>query len=85
MPACCGRPWARIRAYPVRCSSLSHIEIDRNLKGWKIPGKVAFVATLLMSPMANLGHHVLLLGLELILFPFHAHVGELGAKMRVES
>ena len=28
---------------------------------------------LLIAPIANLGHHVLLLGLELIVFPFHVH------------
>lgn len=48
MPAYCGRPWARIRACLERCSNLPHIEIDRNPKGQKIPGKVAFVATLLL-------------------------------------
>ena len=47
-------------------------------KGWLVPlatgvFELALGTMLLISPLANLGHHVLLLGLELIVFPFHVH------------
>lgn len=65
-------------------------DAQRGSKGWLAPlatgvFELVLGTMLLISPMANLGHHVLLLGLELIVFPFHVHVGESGAKMHVES
>lgn len=40
---------------------------------------------LLVAPLANLGHHVLLLGLELLVFPFHVHAKDGGPRVEVES
>ena len=40
---------------------------------------------LLMAPLANLGHHVLLLGLELVVFPFHVHAKGAGPRVEIES
>lgn len=59
-------------------------EIDESLAahasgaGWAAPlltGAFELVlgAMLLISPLASVGHHVLLLGLELVVFPFHVH------------
>ncbi len=59
-------------------------EIDESLAahvsgaGWVAPlltGAFELVlgAMLLISPLASVGHHVLLLGLELVVFPFHVH------------
>lgn len=59
-------------------------EIDESLEArassgeWLVPlatGAFELVlgTMLLIAPIANLGHHVLLLGLELIVFPFHVH------------
>lgn len=40
---------------------------------------------LLMAPLANLGHHVLLLGLELVVFPFHVNAKDGAPHVEVES
>lgn len=59
-------------------------EIDESLAArtaggkWLVPlatgvFELVLGTMLLLAPMANLGHHVLLLGLELVVFPFHVH------------
>lgn len=59
-------------------------EIDESLEArassgkWLVPlatgvFELVLGTMLLIAPIANLGHHVLLLGLELIVFPFHVH------------
>lgn len=59
-------------------------EIDESLEARASSGKwlmplatgvfeLVLGTMLLIAPIANLGHHVLLLGLELIVFPFHVH------------
>lgn len=59
-------------------------EIDESLEARARGGKwvtplatgafeLALGTMLLVAPLANIGHHVLLLGLELIVFPFHVH------------
>ena len=58
--------------------------------GWLAPlatGVLELVlgTMLLVAPLANLGHHVLLLGLELLVFPFHVHAKDGGPRVEVES
>ena len=59
-------------------------EIDESLEARASSGKwlmplatgvfeLVLGTMLLIAPIANLGHHVLLLGLELIVFPFHVN------------
>lgn len=69
-------------------------EIDESLAahasgaGWVAPlltGAFELVlgAMLLISPLASVGHHVLLLGLELVVFPFHVHTAPAGIEVDV--
>ena len=69
-------------------------EIDESLAartsggGWVAPlitamFELALGTMLLISPLASVGHHVLLLGLELVVFPFHVHTGPAGIEMDV--
>ena len=64
-------------------------EIDESLKAyaaghrWIAPlasgiFELVLGTMLLLAPIANLGHHVLLLGLELVVYPFHvaSHEGQ---------
>ncbi|MDO4437349.1 MAG: DUF308 domain-containing protein [Coriobacteriaceae bacterium] len=61
-------------------------EIDESLAahgqgaGWVAPlitgiFELTLGTMLLISPLTSVGHHVLLLGLELLVFPFHVHGG----------
>ena len=66
-------------------------EIDESLKAhaagrkWIAPlasgiFELVLGTMLLLAPIANLGHHVLLLGLELVVYPFHVGAREEGVE-----